>query len=96
MGSIKHDQAVFYGAMHKTVKFQFPFYNIPGKIMHFCREKIPCFEPMEKEQREQIFVISYHSPDNFMTRIDLAEKDAQMFIIRTKNKISFEEALSRV
>lgn len=41
----KNHQLVFYCGMNKDITLKHPFYFIPGKIMHFCRSKVPCFEP---------------------------------------------------
>lgn len=43
---IRMDQAIFYSAIYKKLKLAHPFYFIPGKIMHFRKKKVPCFEPM--------------------------------------------------
>lgn len=85
------DQSIIYGALYKRIELAHPFYSIPGKIMHFCRSKVPCFEPMEVNQRNQVFVVNYTNEDNFMVRINLLNKRDQMFILMMKNKVTLDE-----
>lgn len=57
---------------------------------------MPCFEPMEKEQRQQIYVAKYIGQDNFMLRINLLEKDSYMFVIRSKEKLDMKSVIAMV
>lgn len=51
---------------------------------------------MTPEQREQVFVESYENEDNFMVRINLAEKNGQMFAIMRKSKLNLDEVFEIV
>ncbi len=64
--------------------------------MHFRKKKIPCFEPIEENQRNQVFVLKYTNEENFFVRINLFEKGNQMFILMAKQKYSLEDVFEMV
>lgn len=59
--------------------------------MHFCKIKVPCYEPMTLKQRKQVFVISYAGEEDFMVRIDTAQEGVQMFMLMSRTKINLDQ-----